>query len=83
MPLVGSMKRGALRCWTSMPDYVIRFAHLYPDVMNIYGDRGNVIALRYRCERRGIGFEVTNVNVRNWIRGRERQRRRSVRAGRV
>jgi CobQ-like glutamine amidotransferase family enzyme len=38
-------------------------AHLYPDVMNIYGDRGNVIALRYRCEARGIGFHLTEVNV--------------------
>ena len=41
----------------------LRVAHLYPDVMNIYGDRGNVIALRYRCEARGIGFELTDVNV--------------------
>jgi CobQ-like glutamine amidotransferase family enzyme len=36
----------------------LRLAHLYPDLMNIYGDRGNVIALRWRCERRGIGFRV-------------------------
>ena len=41
----------------------IRLAHLYPDVMNIYGDRGNVIALRYRCEARGITLDVTEVNV--------------------
>ena len=41
----------------------LRLAHLYPDVMNIYGDRGNVIALRFRCETRGIGFELTDVNV--------------------
>lgn len=41
----------------------IRLAHLYPDVMNIYGDRGNVIALRYRCEARGITLRVTEVNV--------------------
>lgn len=41
----------------------IRLAHLYPDVMNIYGDRGNVIALRYRCEARGITLGVTEVNV--------------------
>ncbi len=40
----------------------LRVAHLYPDVMNIYGDRGNIIALRYRCEARSIGFEVTDVN---------------------
>ena len=41
----------------------LRLAHLYPDVMNIYGDRGNVIALRFRCEARGIALEVGEVNV--------------------
>lgn len=44
-------------------DAEVRVAHLYPDVMNIYGDRGNVIALRYRCEARGIGFAVSDVNI--------------------
>jgi len=46
-----------------MGEYRLRIAHLYPDVMNIYGDRGNIIALRYRCESRGIGVEVVDVNV--------------------
>ncbi len=41
----------------------LRLAHLYPDVMNIYGDRGNVIALRFRCEARGIALDVTEVNL--------------------
>lgn len=41
----------------------LRIAHLYPDVMNIYGDRGNVIALRHRCEARGIEVEVVDVNI--------------------
>lgn len=41
----------------------LRVAHLYPDVMNIYGDRGNVIALKYRCEARGIGFALAEVSV--------------------
>jgi lipid II isoglutaminyl synthase (glutamine-hydrolysing) len=45
------------------PDYLLRLAHLYPDVMNIYGDRGNVIALRYRCEARGIVLGVVDVNI--------------------
>lgn len=31
--------------------------------MNIYGDRGNAIALRYRCQARGIGFEAVDVNI--------------------
>lgn len=47
---------------TLPPGLTVRLAHLYPDVMNIYGDRGNVIALRYRCEAREIGFDVTEVN---------------------
>lgn len=41
----------------------LRLAHLYPDVMNIYGDRGNVIALHYRCEQRGITLEVREVGI--------------------
>ncbi|MCC7366069.1 MAG: glutamine amidotransferase [Dehalococcoidia bacterium] len=45
------------------PRYQLRLAHLYPDVMNIYGDRGNVLALRYRCQVRGIELKVTDVNV--------------------
>lgn len=36
----------------------LRLGHLYPDLMNIYGDRGNVIALAWRCQRRGIAFRV-------------------------
>lgn len=43
--------------------YRLRLAHLYPDVMNIYGDRGNVIALRYRCAARGIALDVDDINV--------------------
>lgn len=29
---------------------------LYPDQMNIYADRGNILFLRHRCEWRGISF---------------------------
>jgi hypothetical protein len=36
----------------------LRVCHLYPDHLNIYADRGNIAVLRYRCERRGIGFEA-------------------------
>ena len=41
----------------------LRLAHLYPDVMNVYGDRGNVIALRHRCEARGIALEVSGPGI--------------------
>jgi CobQ-like glutamine amidotransferase family enzyme len=38
---------------------VLRVCALYPDLMNIYADRGNIAVLRARCEWRGLGFEIT------------------------
>ena len=38
-------------------------AHLYPVEMNIYGDTGNVIALRQRLAWRGIEAVVEQVAV--------------------
>jgi lipid II isoglutaminyl synthase (glutamine-hydrolysing) len=32
---------------------------LYPDLMNIYADRGNLLVLERRCAWRGIGFQLT------------------------
>ena len=34
----------------------LRLCALYPDHMNIYADRGNILFLQRRCEWRGIGF---------------------------
>jgi lipid II isoglutaminyl synthase (glutamine-hydrolysing) len=34
----------------------LRVLSLYPEQMNIYADRGNIIFLRRRCEWRGIDF---------------------------
>jgi lipid II isoglutaminyl synthase (glutamine-hydrolysing) len=36
----------------------LRVCALYPDLMNIYADRGNLIMLERRCQWRGIGFEL-------------------------
>ena len=36
----------------------LRICHLYPDVLNLYGDRGNILCLRRRLEWRGIGVTV-------------------------
>src|SRR5437763_6811721 len=41
-----------------MPD--LRVCALYPDLMNIYADRGNIAVLRARCEWRGLGFELSS-----------------------
>ncbi len=37
----------------------LRVCALYPDLMNIYADRGNLFVLKRRCEWRGIGFALT------------------------
>ena len=41
----------------------LRVLSLYPELMNIYADRGNIAVLRARCEWRGIGFEHLGVTV--------------------
>lgn len=38
----------------------LRVCALYPDLMNIYADRGNLLLLQRRCEWRGIGFELSS-----------------------
>jgi CobQ-like glutamine amidotransferase family enzyme len=43
--------------------YKIKLYHLYPDAMNLYGDLGNVITLKKRCEWRDLEFEVVDVKV--------------------
>ena len=41
----------------------LRLAHLYPKLMNIYGDRGNILCLALRCRQRGIEFEVEGLEL--------------------
>jgi CobQ-like glutamine amidotransferase family enzyme len=41
----------------------LRVCSLYPELMNIYADRGNIAVLRARCEWRGLGFELTGASV--------------------
>ena len=36
----------------------LRVCALYPDLMNIYADRGNLLMLQQRCAWRRIGFEL-------------------------
>ena len=42
-----------------MPE-TLRVCALYPTLMNIYADRGNLLLLQRRCAWRGIGFELTS-----------------------
>lgn len=41
----------------------IRLVHLYPDLMSVYGDRGNVLALVRRAEWRGIPVQVHELSL--------------------
>jgi CobQ-like glutamine amidotransferase family enzyme len=36
----------------------LHIAYLYPDQLNIYGDRGNILTLHQRCQWRGIDVEI-------------------------
>jgi lipid II isoglutaminyl synthase (glutamine-hydrolysing) len=41
----------------------LRVCALYPDLMNIYADRGNLMMLERRCAWRGIGFELSGAGL--------------------
>jgi CobQ-like glutamine amidotransferase family enzyme len=42
---------------------ILRVCALYPDLMNIYADRGNLLVLERRCAWRGIGFELSSAGL--------------------
>ena len=42
--------------------FKLSLAHLYPKLLNIYGDLGNVTAIKKRCEWRGIELCVTSID---------------------
>lgn len=44
----------------------IKIKHLYPDFLNLYGDKGNIAALKMRCEWRGIDVFVDNMTKDNF-----------------
>lgn len=46
---------------------MLKIAHLYPKLLNIYGDGGNVLTLKRRCEWRGIEVSIDEINVGNSI----------------
>lgn len=41
----------------------ISIAHLYPKHLNLYGDLGNIITLKKRCEWRGIEVDFEEINI--------------------
>ena len=51
----------------------LRVCALYPDLMNIYADRGNLLMLQKRCAWRGIGFDVRASGLGERLDGEDRQ----------
>lgn len=43
-------------------DKKITIGHLYPDLLNLYGDRGNIACIMQRCKWRGIQAETIEFN---------------------
>ena len=41
----------------------LNICHLYPDLMDTYGDKGNITAIQKRCQWRGIDVNVVNITV--------------------
>jgi lipid II isoglutaminyl synthase (glutamine-hydrolysing) len=42
---------------------VLHLVHLYPRLLNLYGDRGNIITLRQRCAWRGMELRVHEIGL--------------------
>ena len=45
------------------PRLTLTLGHLYPDQLNLYGDRGNILTLRRRCQLRGIELRVVGLGI--------------------
>ncbi len=46
-----------------MRPLALTLGHLYPDQLNLYGDRGNILVLRRRCRQRGIELRVVGLGI--------------------
>jgi CobQ-like glutamine amidotransferase family enzyme len=46
---------------------IFKIGHLYPDLLNLYGDQGNITAIIRRCQWRGIKTEIYPVNIGDTI----------------
>ncbi len=41
----------------------INIAHLFSDILNLYGENGNIKALKYALEKKGFEVNITNVTL--------------------
>ena len=45
------------------PHLTLTLGYLDPDQLNLYGDRGNILVLRQRCQQRGIELRVVGLGI--------------------
>ena len=45
----------------------LTIGHLYPDLLNLYGDRGNIQCMMKRCQWRGIDSETIEFTLEDKI----------------
>jgi len=41
----------------------LNICHLYPDLMDTYGDRGNIITIQKRCQNRGVKTTISYISI--------------------
>ena len=44
-------------------DLTLTLGHLYPEQLNIYGDRGNIVTFQQRCRWRGIALHIVALDL--------------------
>ncbi|MFA9398899.1 MAG: type 1 glutamine amidotransferase [Clostridiaceae bacterium] len=49
----------------------INICHLYPDLLNVYGDVGNILILKYRAEKRNIKVNIKNISLNDKFNGND------------
>ncbi|MGE4282551.1 MAG: type 1 glutamine amidotransferase [Clostridia bacterium] len=50
-----------------MNNFKLTIGHLYPDLLNLYGDKGNITSLKKRCMWRNIEVEVKEYQLKDDI----------------
>ena len=64
LPSPSPVRRGeGVGRWGLMAPLRLTLVHLYPDLMNVYGDRGNILTFRRRCAWRGIELDVQPISL--------------------
>ena len=41
----------------------LKICHLYPDILNLYGDRGNILCMEQRLRWRGVDVVTEGVSI--------------------